>query len=61
MKARIAIVCSRFNEFISKSLLQACLAELKRQGVADKQIISVWVPGSFEIPVIAYKLANKKQ
>jgi len=59
-KARIAIVAASFNDFITKKLLDACLVELKHQGVPDKQIITVWVPGSFEIPIIALKLARRK-
>ena len=56
----IAIVVSRFNEFISKALLQACLKELKSSGLSDRAITTVWVPGSLEIPVTALKLAKKK-
>lgn len=57
---RIAIVAARFNDFISKSMLNACLAELKRAGLTDKQVDVVWVPGAFEIPVTALTLATKK-
>ena len=60
LKGQIAIVVSSFNEFISKPLLHSCLTEFKRQGLSDKQITTVWVPGSFEIPVTALKLAKKK-
>jgi 6,7-dimethyl-8-ribityllumazine synthase len=59
-KVNIAIVASVFNEFISKALLQACLIELKRQGLSDQHITTVWVPGAFEIPLAALKLAKKK-
>jgi len=59
-KARIAIVASRFNDFITKRLLQACLDELKRQGLSESRIYTIWVPGSFEIPVTALKLARRK-
>ena len=59
-KARIAIVASKFNDFITKRLLNACLVELKRQGFADRQIITVWVPGAFEIPLVALKFARRK-
>jgi 6,7-dimethyl-8-ribityllumazine synthase len=58
--ANIAIVASRFNDFITKRLLDASLAELRKQGLKDKQVTVVWVPGSFEIPVTALKLAKKK-
>ena len=56
----IAIVASRFNDFITKALLKACQTQLKRQGLTDAQITTVWVPGSFEIPLTALKLAKKK-
>ena len=59
-KVRIAIVASSFNEFITKGLLNACLKELKSQGLGDGQITCVWVPGSFEIPLTALKLARRK-
>ncbi|MBI3602255.1 MAG: 6,7-dimethyl-8-ribityllumazine synthase [Candidatus Omnitrophica bacterium] len=59
-KIHIAIVASRFNDFISKALVHACQIQLKRQGLNEKQITTVWVPGSFEIPVMALKLARKK-
>ncbi len=56
---KIAIVVARFNEFITKRLLDGCLDELKKLGVADKNITIVWVPGAFEIPVTAAKIAAK--
>ena len=59
-KARIAIVAARFNDFITKALLEACLKELHRQGLGDSQIPIVWVPGSFEIPLTALKFAQRK-
>ncbi len=59
-KPHVAIVVSRFNDFISKSLLKACLMELRRSGLKDNQVTTVWVPGAFEIPVVAVKLAKKK-
>jgi 6,7-dimethyl-8-ribityllumazine synthase len=59
-RARIAIVASRFNEVITKDLLQACLARLRSQGVEDNRISTVWVPGAFEIPLTALKLAKRK-
>lgn len=57
---KIAIVVSKFNDFITKNLLAGCLAELKKQGVAEKNIQVVWVPGACEIPVAALKFAKKK-
>ena len=57
---KIAIVVSRFNEFITQRLLKGCLRELGRLGVLEKEITVAWVPGAFEIPVAALKLARKK-
>jgi len=57
---KISIVVSKFNEFITKRLLAGCLKELARYGVHDKNITITWVPGSYEIPVTACKLAKKK-
>ncbi len=57
---RIGIVVSRFNDFITKRLLNACLNELKHRGIKENEIVVVWVPGSFEIPLIASTLAKKK-
>jgi 6,7-dimethyl-8-ribityllumazine synthase len=57
---KIAIVVSRFNEFITHRLLQGCLKELKASGVKDANINISWVPGALEIPVTALKWAQKK-
>ncbi len=55
-----AIVVSRFNELLTSKLLEGTLDCLRRHGVADKDIIVTWVPGSFEIPYAAQKLALAK-
>ena len=54
---RIAVVASRFNEFITSKLLCGCEDGLVRHGVATEQIDVAWVPGAFEIPVVAQRLA----
>ena len=59
-KARIAIVASSFNDFITKGLLKRLFDGIKASGFGDDQITTVWVPGSFEIPVTALKLAKRK-
>lgn len=57
---RYGIVVSRFNDFITRRLLDGCLKELKRCGVKEKEITVTWVPGAFEIPLVAMRLAEKK-
>jgi 6,7-dimethyl-8-ribityllumazine synthase len=54
---KFGIVVSRFNEFISKNLLSGALDSLKRHEAADDNIDVAWVPGSFEIPLVAQKFA----
>lgn len=58
---KFAIVVSRFNEFISSNLLAGCIDTLTRHGAQDSSIEAVWVPGAFEIPVIAQRLAKSKK
>jgi 6,7-dimethyl-8-ribityllumazine synthase len=53
------IVVSRFNDFVTSRLLEGCLDALVRHGADDKKIRVAWVPGTFEIPLIAKKLAAK--
>ena len=59
-RKKYGIVVGQFNELITRRLLQGCLARLKQGGVKDNEITVVWVPGSFELPVTALKLAKKK-
>ena len=54
---QIAIVVSRFNELISKKLLEGAQDCLSRHGFADKDGLVVWVSGALEIPLVAQKLA----
>ena len=55
------IVISRFNDFITKKLLEACIDTLTRHGVKDSEIEVAWVPGSFEVPLVAKKMAGSKK
>jgi len=55
---RYGIVVSRFNEFITSKLLSGALDCLKRHGAKEDQITVLWVPGSFEVPVAAQRLAR---
>ena len=55
---RIGIVCARFNEFITSKLLGGAMDGLLRHDVADENIDVAWVPGAFEIPLIAKKMAK---
>ncbi len=52
-----AVVVGRFNEFISSRLLSGALDALERHGVPEANVTVVWVPGSFEMPVVVKKLA----
>ncbi len=56
-KARFGILASRFNGFIVESLLAGAVDTLKRHGVSERQIGIVWVPGAFELPLTAQKMA----
>lgn len=58
---KFCIIISRFNEFIGSKLLSGALDELKRHGIAEDTIDVVWVPGAFEIPVIAKKCAKSRK
>ncbi len=57
---KYAIVVARFNHFITDRLLEGCLDTLKRHQVKDEEISIVRVPGAFEIPLAAKKLAKKE-
>ena len=58
---KFGIVVSRFNDFISERLLKGAMDALKRSGANENNIDIVKVPGSFEIPLAAKKLANSKK
>ncbi|WP_069650506.1 6,7-dimethyl-8-ribityllumazine synthase [Caloranaerobacter ferrireducens] len=58
---KFGIIVGRFNEFISSKLLSGALDGLKRHGVNERDIEITWVPGSFEIPLIAKKMAKSKK
>ncbi|HOH86525.1 6,7-dimethyl-8-ribityllumazine synthase, partial [Ruminococcus sp.] len=55
---RVGIVVARFNEFITSKLLGGAIDTLKRHDVSDGAIDVAWVPGAFEIPLIASKMAK---
>lgn len=55
---KFCIVISRFNEFIGSKLLSGAKDELVRHGVSEENITVVWVPGAFEIPIVAKKCAQ---
>lgn len=58
---RFCIVIARFNEFIGSKLLSGAIDELVRHGVKDTNIDVMWVPGAFEIPLVAQKAAQSKK
>ena len=55
---KIGIVCARFNSFITQKLLDGAIDGLTRHDVKDEDISVAWVPGAFEIPVVAQRMAK---
>lgn len=60
-KLKVGIIVARFNEFITGKLLGGALDALKRHGTNEDNITVVWVPGAYEIPLIAQKMAESKK
>jgi len=57
---KFGIVASRFNDFMTKELVAGCTDTLLRHGVLEQDLIISWVPGAFEIPLVAEKIAKTK-
>lgn len=57
---KFAIVASRFNDFITKDLVSGCIDALLRHGAQETDLLVTWVPGAFEIPTVAQRLAKLK-
>jgi len=58
---RFALVASRFNDFVTKALVEGCIDTLVRHGAKDTDITVTWVPGSFEVPPVALRVAKSKK
>jgi len=58
---KFGVVVARFNSFITEKLLDGCLDALRRHGASDDAIDIAWVPGSFEIPLVALKMAKSRK
>ena len=58
---KVGIVAARFNEFITSKLVGGALDGLKRENVKDEDIDVAWVPGAFEIPLIASKMGKSRK
>ncbi|MDI6891485.1 MAG: 6,7-dimethyl-8-ribityllumazine synthase [Actinomycetota bacterium] len=58
---KFGIVVSRFNEFLSTRLLEGALDALRRHEASEENINVAWVPGSFEMPLVAKKMAESKK
>ncbi|MCA0350734.1 MAG: 6,7-dimethyl-8-ribityllumazine synthase [Chloroflexi bacterium] len=58
---RVAIVIARWNDFIGGNLLEGAVNTLKRHGVSDDDISVAWCPGSYEIPLVVKKIAERGQ
>jgi len=59
--ARFAVLVTRFNSFITESLLEGAIDSLKRHGISESQIDVVRVPGAFELPLVASRLADPEK
>jgi 6,7-dimethyl-8-ribityllumazine synthase len=57
---KFALVASRFNDFVTKELVSGCIDTLARHGADEQDLVVSWVPGAFEIPLVAQKLAKSK-
>jgi len=57
---KFGIIASRFNDFMTKQLVSGCMDTLVRHGADDDDLTIVWVPGAFEIPAVAGKMAQTK-
>ena len=57
---KFALVASRFNDFLTKELISGCADTLLRHGALEQDLALFWVPGAFEIPLVALKLAKSK-
>lgn len=55
---KFGIVCARFNDFINDKLLSSAIDTLVRHGASESDIDTAWVPGAFEIPLVAKKMAE---
>jgi 6,7-dimethyl-8-ribityllumazine synthase len=58
---KFGIIASRFNDFITKQLVEGCSDTLIRHGAKDDELTVVWVPGAFEIPAVAARIAATKK
>jgi 6,7-dimethyl-8-ribityllumazine synthase len=57
---KFALVASRFNDFITKGLVSGCIDTLVRHGAKDADLMVTWVPGAFELPTVAQRIAKSK-
>ncbi|MFC1805205.1 6,7-dimethyl-8-ribityllumazine synthase [Candidatus Omnitrophota bacterium] len=57
---KFSLIASRFNDFVTKELVAGCLDTLIRHGAQEEDITVTWVPGAFEIPLVAQRLAKVK-
>lgn len=57
---RFAIVVARFNELVTSRLLDGALDCLRAHGIAEEDLVVAWVPGAFELPVVARRLAESR-
>ena len=58
---KFGIIASRFNDFITNRLLEGCMDTLLRHGAKENDVELAWVPGAFEIPLVAHRMARSKK
>ena len=58
---KFSIIASRFNDFITNRLLEGCMDTLLRHGAKENDVELAWVPGAFEIPLVAHRMARSKK
>jgi 6,7-dimethyl-8-ribityllumazine synthase len=58
---KFAIIVSRFNDLVTRRLLDGALETFRRHGAKDEQLTVIWAPGAFELPQLAQHLANSKK
>ena len=57
---KVAIAVARFNEYVTSQMLERCVARLAEHGIGSDETLIAWAPGSFDLPLVAKKMAGRK-